>query len=435
MKEHFNVICIGSGPGGYTAAIRASQLGHKTAVLELSTDCVGGTCLNEGCIPVKSLIRHSKMFKLVKGDIKKMVADTKRTVSQLKKGIQYLFKQNEITLIEGRASLVDENKIKIELPDGTKKELTADNIIIATGSKTQKLPGFDFDNKRIISSTNAINLEKIPKSISVIGGGAIGIEFAQLFNNFGTKVTLFEMLDRILPQEDEEISKGLETILKRKGIEVFTNTKRNLNDINSEIILVAVGRVPNIDNIGLEDIGIKLNGKFINVDKMMSTSVKNIFAIGDVINSPMFAHSASSEAIIAAEYLTGMSPEPIDYLNVPKVVYGDIEAASIGFTEEEARSKGCNIKISKTFFKGNGRSVINKETNGFIKIIASEETEAILGIHILGDNAAELIHPFLIAKTAGLSVNDLGKVTFAHPTVSEVIKDACNNVFGKAIHG
>lgn len=418
MNEHYDVVCIGAGPGGYTAAIRAAQLGKRVAVVELSKERVGGTCLNEGCIPVKALICRLQM------------SDIKKTISQLRNGVMYLFKKNNITLIEGKGRLIEKNKIKVGLPGGAEEIITAEFIVLAAGSRAQSIKGLEFDGKKIISSTDAINLDKIPASITIIGAGVIGVEFADIFSNLGAKVTLVEMAEHILPQEDDDISIGLERILKKKDIKIMTGTKLGRNDIDTDLILVSVGRAPNTDELELE-----LDNGFVKTDSMMRTSQKNVFAVGDLINTPMFAHTAHEEAIIAAEYLCGLSPDPINYLNVPRIVYGDVETASIGFTEKEARENGCEIKAAKHFFKANSRSVINQKTEGFIKIIADSETQAFLGVHILGHCASEIIHPFIVAKTAGLEVNDMSRMVFGHPTISETIKDACKAVFERPIHG
>lgn len=434
MNKNYDVICIGSGPGGYTAAIRASQLGKRVAVIDISEDRIGGTCLNEGCVPVKSLIHNSKSFFFSKKEINQISAEMRKTVQQLRNGVKYLFKKNEVVFIEGKASLIDNVTVKIK--NGNNEEvLTAKYIILATGSYPKAIPNLQFDGKRIISSNEAICMEKIPEDITIIGGGAIGVEFAQLFKNFGSQVKLIEILSRIMPLEDSEISSALETILKRKGIEVVTEAKITPDDMNREIVLVSVGREPNTKGLNLGAVSIDANNGFIKVDEMMRTSVENIFAIGDIVPTPMFAHTASEEAVIASECIGGLDPEPINYLNVPRIVYGDIETASFGLTEDDAKRRGYDVKIAKHFFRANSRSVINGQKDGFIKIIADNEDRALLGVHIIGSEAAEIIHPFLVAKTAGLSVDELSKVIYGHPTVSEAIKDACKQVFDKPIHG
>lgn len=435
MVERYDVVCIGAGPGGYIAAIRASQLGKKVAIVEVSKDKIGGTCLNEGCIPVKSIIRNSQLYSLANKSMKEIVDESKKIVSQLRNGVLYLFKKNNITLLEGKARLVGVNEIQIESFKEQKKVIEAGYIILASGSKVHEVPDFNLDGNRIISSREAINLKEIPKSITIIGAGAIGIEFADIFKNFGSSVTLVDIMDRILPQEDIDISRSLERILKKKGVNILTGTKLVPSDINTELILVAVGRKPNISDLGLEEVGVEIKDGFVNVNNYMKTSQGNIFAVGDLIQTPMLAHTAYEEGVIAAEYICGMDPEEINYLNVPMVVYGDTEVASIGFTESAAREKCSDVKVSKHFFKANSRSIINQHPEGFIKIIADSETQALLGVHILGSEASEIIHSFIVAKSAGLSVEELSRIIFAHPTVSEAIKDACKSVFGRPIHG
>jgi len=453
MDKGYDLICIGSGTAGYTAAIRASQLGKHTAIVERSIEKVGGTCLNEGCIPVKGLIRSSQIYSdsllsqrnkgisaSGKKNIKDIMAGTALAVSRLKKGLLYLFKKNNIDLIEGDAELAGANEVLIKMPDGRREYLATQYIILAAGSHTWQIPGFKIDGKRIISSTDALNLEKIPNTITIIGGGAIGVEFAYIFNNLGSKVTIIEAMEHILPHADKDISTGLDRVLRRKGVEIITGRRVKLDEVKTDVILTAVGRVPNTKGLGLENAGVNVDkgiastGNWVKADRMMRTSQKNIFATGDMIKTPMFAHTASEEAVIASEYICGLDPEPINYQNIPMIVYGNVETASIGITEQEAKENGYDIKTAKQYFKSNSRSVINGHTDGFVKIIADKETQAFLGVHILGDGAAEIIHPFIVAKSAGLSVEDMGKIVFGHPTVSEIIKDACKSVFGRPIN-
>ena len=465
MPDKRDVAIIGAGPGGYTAAIRLSQLGKRVCVIDIDETRLGGVCLNEGCIPVKALINSAAAFSAIKKagiygleadvrppDMKKIVAVSQNTSAGLRNGLKSLFKKNGIAFIAGRAKILSDRKIAIESAGG-KEEVEADHIIIAAGSRP-KIPLVAVpDGKLIITSNEAIRLETLPKTMLVMGAGAIGVEFASMFSTLGAKVTLAEMLPRILPFTDEEISKALGMIFKKRGIEVITGVKvKALSKKNKsveavletgagekkaefECILVATGRQPNTDGIGLEAIGVKVKDGFITVDDRMRTSVKNIYAVGDVLNTPMYAHIAYKEGIIAAEEIAGIKGEMIDYENTPHVVFSEPPAAGVGITEAEAKEKGCDVAVSKHFFKANSKAVIDHSDEGFIKVIADRKSRKLLGVYIIGEGATEIIHEFILAKSACLTVDDIAKMVHAHPTLSEIACDAAKAVFGKPIHG
>ncbi|MDP3790041.1 MAG: dihydrolipoyl dehydrogenase [Candidatus Omnitrophota bacterium] len=465
MPDKREVVIIGSGPGGYVAAIRLAQLGKRVSVIDIDETRLGGVCLNEGCVPVKSLINSASVFSVIKKsdiygleadvkppDMKRIVAVSKNVSAVLRNGLKGLFKKNGIEFIGGTAKLLSDKRVEIESKNG-REEIGADNIIIAVGSSPKQIPNVVPDGRNIFTSTEAIRLETLPGTMLVIGAGAIGVELASMFSSLGTKVTIIEMLPHILPFKDEEISKTLERAFKKRGVEVFTNAKvRGLNKKGSsleavfdtvdgekkgefEYVLVAAGRRPNTEGLGLEKAGVKTEGGFIAADEKMRTSVKNIYAIGDVLNTPMYAHVAYREGIIAAESIAGVKSEIIDYDAIPHVIFSEPQIAGVGLTEGEAREKGYDAAISKHFFKANSKAVINRSDEGFIKIIADKKTRKLLGVYVIGEDATEIIHEFVLAKTAGLTVDDIARAVHAHPTLSEIASDAAKAVFGKPIHG
>lgn len=468
MSNKSDYLVIGSGPAGHVSAIRAAQLGLKVAVVEKEEGMFGGVCLNEGCIPAKSLYRSAKIYDLVKRspelcglDIKSglinmsaIVKKSREHAEALRKGLSFLFGKNGIELIKGKASFLDKNTVEIELSAGGKQVVTASNFLIATGSTPRALPGIPFDGKTVLDSSHGIRLGKVPSNILIVGGGAIGTEFASFFNLVGADVTLVEVEENLLPTEDKEIAKRLESVFLRKGIKVFLSSRVKKVMPGSgmaeaiiegphgeflgrfETVLLSVGRTPSTAGLGLEKAGIKTDDKgFIPVDGAMRTTVPNIYAAGDVVRTPMLAHVASAEGELAAEAAAGHTPGPIDYSSVPNAMYGSIQVASVGLTEETVSSSGIPYKTGKQFFKANGRAVVNSETEGFIKVIADEKSRKLIGAHIIGYEAAELIHEFVVAKKAGLTVDDIARTIHAHPTFSETAQDACLAVFGKAIHG
>lgn len=458
----YDVIIIGSGPGGYVAAIRSAQLGLKTAVIEQAE--LGGVCLNWGCIPTKALLKSADIFNNIKKakkfgisvseydfDYSKVIKRSRQVANRLSKGVNYLFKKNEVEVFTGFGKIIGKNTVSISNEDDLIKK-TAKNIIIATGAHTKEFPNMAIDDEIIIGSKNALSNENKPDSIVIIGGGAIGVEFAHFFNSFETEVTIVEMLPNILPQEDEDISIELERNLKRSKIKLLTNTKvksiekkdgkakviyeqnGKLAEIIAEKVMLAVGVEANLKNIGLEEIGIEIENKWIKVNKNYQTNVENIFAIGDVKGAPLLAHSASAEGVIAVEYIAGKNPKSLNYEDIPACTFSHPQVASIGLTEKLANEKYKNIKIGKVPFRAIGKSITIDEPEGFIKIIIDADSKKIIGAHIIGPEAAELISGIGLAKSTEITADKLAKTVFAHPTLSEGIKEAAEDIFGEAIH-
>ncbi|NQT32410.1 MAG: dihydrolipoyl dehydrogenase [Candidatus Omnitrophica bacterium] len=468
MENKYDYIVIGSGPAGHVSAIRAAQLGLKTAVIEKDPNMLGGVCLNEGCIPAKSLINSAKIYGIIKNgsgvltsdlehagvSMKKIVEKSRQAADQLSKGLAFLFKKNGIDLIEGTAKFVDKNTLLVTAEGGEDLTVTADKILIATGSAARALRDMPFDGRHIISSSQAIRLDSVPEKILIVGGGAIGTEFASFFNMIGTDVTVVEIEDSLLPGGDKEVSRRLATLFKKKGINVWTSCRvkeaspsdgrvsaiieTREKEISKEydFILVSIGRDPSTSGLALDSAGVETDeNDFVKVNEKMQTTAENIYAAGDVLPTPLLAHMASAEGEVAAEAAAGHDPEPIDYSAVPNAVYTDIQVASVGLTEEEAKARGIEHAAGKQFFKSNGKAVVIDETDGFIKVIAEISTGKILGVHMIGHEATELIHEFVVAKKAGLTVRDIATAVHAHPTLSETAIDACRAVFDKPIHG
>ena len=430
MSRKYNVAIIGSGPGGYVAAIRLRQLNKSVCVIDINEERLGGVCLNEGCIPVKSLINSARLFSAMRKakdygieaevkrpDMKKVTASSQNAASQLRNGLKGLFKKYGIEFIAGKAKVISGNKLSVTSKSG-KEEIEANKIIIATGSSTIIPSNIKVDGERIITSSEAIKLPRVPKSLLIIGAGAVGVEFCSLFASLETKVTLVEMMPNILPFEDQEISRALERIFKKRGIEVLINTKvkslsRKKNSVEailevagkekkmeSECVLMAMGRKPNIEGIGLEGISVKLQDGFIVTDDKMKTNVEDVYAVGDVLNTPMYAHVAYKEGIIAAENIAGINSEPIDYENVPAVIFSEPQVASVGLTESRAKEKGYEIAVSRQSFRANGLAIATRREDGFIKIIVDKKTRAILGVHIIGGDATEILHECVLAMNS-----------------------------------
>jgi dihydrolipoamide dehydrogenase len=430
----YDIAILGAGPGGYTAAIRAAQLGKSVALIEKEE--VGGTCLNHGCIPTKTIQYSTKLFSKIKKasnfginadnisiDLPKIIDRKDSTVSRLRKGLLYLFKEYKIEMIKGEGKLLDKNTIEV---NGTKVE--ADNIILATGSTTPKKPPIPIDEKKVFSSNGILNLRTVPKTMAIIGAGAIGMEFACIFCELGTKVTVYEMLERILPLEDEEISAALTQSVARKGIEI--NTKTSLSDISGyDIVLISIGR--SLNTQGFEEHGIKVEKGKVKVNEKMQTSIPNIYAIGDIAGKYMFAHSAAREGIVAVENICGKDMK-IDYTSVPRCTYTDPGVASVGITEQEAKANNIEIKIGRFPFSASSKSMIEDERDGMIKIICDKNNK-VIGAHILGTHATELIGETALAIQKGMKVDDVINTIHAHPTVYESIYEAAENVLKQSI--
>jgi len=465
MSDKFQATIIGGGPGGYVCAIRLAQLGFKTACIE-SRGALGGTCLNVGCIPSKSLLNLSENYHKAKsfdqlgievGQIKlnleKMMKNKEKAVDVLTKGVEFLFKKNKVTYFKGTGSLNSNNQIKIT--DSNKKEIliNSDKIIISTGSEAQELPGTKFDEKIILSSTGALSLNSVPKKMLIVGGGYIGLEMGSVWSRLGSEVHVVEFLDHITPGMDKEISKEFMKILKKQGIKFHMETKvENIkkntssatvtisnkdgkqNQIETDVVLISVGRKPNTKNLNLENIGVKLdNKKRVKVNKNFETNIQNIYAIGDVIEGPMLAHKAEEEGIAVAELIAGQSGH-VNYNVIPGVIYTTPEVAAVGQTEEILKEKNVKYKVGKFSFMANSRAKAINEAEGFVKILADEMSDKVLGVHLIGPHAGELIAEMAVAMEFGASAEDIARTCHAHPTFSEAIKEAALSVDKRAIH-
>ena len=465
MSEKFQAIVIGGGPGGYVCAIRLSQLGIKTACIDAGGK-LGGTCLNIGCIPSKSLLNLSENFNKAKNfsnlgievgqvklNLEKIMQNKDKAVDTLTKGIEFLFKKNKFSYFKGIATFQSAKKILIK--DEKKKEtiVEADKVVISTGSEPLSLPGIKFDEKIILSSTGALSLKKIPKKMVVVGGGYIGLEMGSVWLRFGTEVHVVEFLDHITPGMDKEISKEFMKILQKQGMKFHLQTKlegvqKNNNgakviatdkdgkkiDFDCDVVLISVGRKPNTKNLNLEKININLdNKKRIKTNNKFETNIKNIYAIGDVISGPMLAHKAEEEGIAVAELIAGQSGH-VNYDVIPGVIYTSPEVASIGKTEEQLKESNKKYKVGKFPFLANSRAKAIDEPEGFVKILADDKTDKILGVHMIGPHAGEMIAEIGIAMEFGASSEDIARTCHAHPTFSEAVKEAALSVDKRAIH-
>ncbi len=465
MTDKFQAVVIGGGPGGYVCAIRLAQLGFKTACIE-SRGSLGGTCLNIGCIPSKSLLNLSEEFHKaqnlsnkgieigeVKLNLSKMMKNKDKAVTILTKGVEFLLKKNKVTYFKGFGSFKSKNEISVKDHQNKETILKTDNIIIATGSEPMSLPGVEFDEKVIVSSTGALKLEQVPKKMVVVGGGYIGLEMGSVWSRLGAEVQVVEFLDHITPGMDKEISNEFMKILKKQGIkfnmqnkvETIKNNKSgavvstidkdgNKNSFECNVVLISVGRKPNTKGLNLEAVGIKLDEKKrIKTDKSFKTNIENIYAIGDVISGPMLAHKAEDEGIAVAENIAGQSGH-VNYDTIPGVVYTTPEVASIGKTEEQLKEKNIKYKIGKFSFMANSRAKAIDDAEGFVKILADEKTDKVLGAHLIGPHAGELIAEIGVAMEFGASSEDIARTCHAHPTFSEAVKEAALSVDKRAIH-
>ena len=465
MSDKFQAVVIGGGPGGYVCAIRLAQLGLKTACIE-SRGSLGGTCLNVGCIPSKSLLNLSEEFHKVKNlsnkgieigevrlNLKKMMKSKDKAVTILTKGVEFLLKKNKVTYFKGVGSLSSKNEILIK--DENKKEMSihTENIIIATGSVPVSLPGIEFDEKIILSSTGALKLEQVPKKMVVVGGGYIGLEMGSVWSRLGSEVHVIEFLDHITPGMDKEISNEFMKILKRQGIHFHMehkvekikknnkgaiistiDNKGNKKNFECNVVLISVGRKPNTDGLNLKKVGVDLDKKGkVKTDKNFKTNINNIYAIGDVIDGPMLAHKAEDEGIAVAENIAGQSGH-VNYDTIPGVVYTKPEVASIGKTEEQLKEMKIKYKIGKFSFMANSRAKAIDDAEGFVKILADEKTDKVLGAHLIGPHAGELIAEIGVAMEFGASSEDIARTCHAHPTFSEAVKEAALSVDKRAIH-
>jgi dihydrolipoamide dehydrogenase len=467
MARSFDVVVIGSGPGGYVCAIRAAQLGMTVACVEKRAT-LGGTCLNIGCIPSKALLVASEKFheaghelgnfgvqvKEVALDLPKMLAHKDKVVDATVKGVGFLFKKNKIAHVAGTGKIVASGKVEVALTAGGTETLEAKHIVIATGSEVMPLRGIDIDEQRIVSSTGALSLAKVPKTMVVIGGGYIGLELGSVWQRLGSKVTVVEFLDRITPGMDGEVSKQFQRILARQGLAFRLSTKVTsakagkggvtltlepaaggaAETMEAEVVLVSVGRRPFTQGLGLEAVGVALDEKGrVRTDAHFKTSVKGIYAIGDVIAGPMLAHKAEDEGIALAEILAGQAGH-VNYDVIPGIVYTWPEVAAVGRTEEELKAAGVEYRTGKFPFTANARARANGMTDGFVKILADARTDRVLGVHIIGGEAGNMIHECAVAMEFGGSAEDIARTCHGHPTLNETVKEAALGVAGRAIH-
>lgn len=457
----YDVIVLGSGPGGYPAAIRASQLGKKVAIVEREN--LGGICLNWGCIPTKALLKSGQVMEYAnhaadygielkdpKPDFGNIIKRSRGVADKMNKGVTFLMKKNKIDVVMGNGKLISPTKLEVTGTDGKKQTLEAKNIIIATGARARELPSLKFDGKKIIEYRKAMSLENQPKSLIVVGSGAIGTEFAYFYNSIGTKVTIVEFLPRVVPVEDEEISKELEKSFKKQGINIMTSsevtsvdtsgdivkakvkTKDGEVTLEADVVLSATGITANIENIGLEELGVKTEKGRILVDKYQQTNIPGLYAIGDCTPHQALAHKATKEGINAAEHLAGKNPEPIDYNNVPGCTYCSPEVASVGYTENAAKDAGYELKIGKFPFSASGKATAAGATSGFVKIIYDAKYGELLGCHMIGYNVTELIAEIVVARKLETTAHEILNSIHPHPTISEAIKEATAVAYGEA---
>jgi dihydrolipoamide dehydrogenase len=462
MAEQYDVTVIGSGPGGYTAAIRAAQLGMRVGLIE--QEKLGGVCLNWGCIPSKALLKSAELYNSFKKsqefgithtglsyEFPKIIARSRGVADRVSKGVEYLMKKNKIQVVSGTAKLTGRNSIEVTKENKVTDTIKTKNIIIATGGRPRSIPGVTIDRKKIITSSEAMTLPEQPQSMIIIGGGAIGVEFAYFYNSFGTKVTIIEMLPSILPIEDKEITKILDASLKKSGINILTSTKvegvkigncvtvtvsdkDGNKDVDADIALMAVGVQANIENLGLETLGIKLEHGFIAVNEFCKTNIDGIFAIGDVAGPPLLAHVASHEGIVSIDYIAGKAKHGIDKTNIPSGTYCQPQVASIGLTEDAAIAKGYKIKVGRYPFRPLGKAMAIGESEGIVKLVFDEKFGELLGAHIIGSEATEMIAELGIAKALETTWEELANTMHAHPTLSEAVMEAAGQAFDVAIN-
>jgi len=454
----YDIIVLGSGPGGYVAAIRASQLGLKTAIIE--KESLGGVCLNWGCIPTKALLKSAQVFEYLKHaedygltvtgadkDFTKVVERSRGVADGMSKGVQFLMKKNKIDVINGYGKLKPGKKVEV---DGT--EYSADHIIIATGARSRELPNLPQDGKKVIGYREAMTLPKQPKSMIVVGSGAIGVEFSNFYNSMGTEVTIVEYLPRLVPVEDEDVSKQFERIFKKSGIKVMTNasvesldtsgklvkatvkTKKGEEVLEAEVVLSAVGIVSNLENIGLEDVGIVIDRNKIIVNDWYQTNIPGYYAIGDVTPGPALAHVASAEGITCVEKIAGMHVEPIDYGNIPGCTYTSPEIASVGMTEKQAKEAGYELKVGKFPFSASGKASASGAKDGFVKVIFDAKYGEWLGCHMIGAGVTDMIAEAVLGRKLETTGHEVLKAIHPHPTMSEAVMEAVADAYGEVIH-
>ena len=457
----YDLVVVGGGPGGYVAAIRASQLGLRAALVE--KDNVGGVCLNWGCIPSKALLKNAEVLNLFKRseefgisfdnlhyDFGKAIARSREVVGHLTDGVGFLLKKNKVDLLKGCARLLDASTV--EVINGSSQILKASNVIIATGARTRPIPGLSVDGEAIITSREALELPEVPSPVVIVGGGATGVEFAHLYKSYGAEVTVLEILPRLLPNEDEEIGKQLERSFRREGIKIITNARvleaakhgggvrlrfespDGVKSTDCQKVLVAVGVQGNSEDLGLEQLGIEVEKSFIKINERMQTNLPRIYAIGDVTGKLLLAHVAQAQGIVAAETITGIESRPLDYKKMPRATYCQPQVTSFGYTEKEAIDLGFSVNVGRFPFQANGKALASGEGEGFVKLIVNGDNDEILGVHMIGAEVTEMLPEVTITSLLGGSARELGWLVHSHPTLSETIKEAALAVHQGAIH-
>ena len=475
MENKFDIVVIGAGPGGYVAAIRASQLGFNTAVIEKAE--LGGVCLNWGCIPTKALLKSAQVYNYTKhladygvelrnadgtpveadavvsyADIKKVVERERGVSAQMSKGIEFLFKKNKITVLKGTAKILSGSQVEVTPEAEEAYTVEASHIIVATGSRPNSLPFAPIDGEKIISYRQALVPETLPKSMAIIGSGAIGSEFTYFYRSMGVDVTLIEFMDQIVPLEDKDVADQLSRSFRKMGIKVMVSsgvkaidttsegcklsieTKKGMVELEVDRVLSAVGVIPNTNGIGLEELGVEMNRGKIVVDDFFRTNVPGIYAIGDVIATPALAHVASAEGIACVEKIAGMDVQPVDYSNIPGATYTSPEIASVGLTEKKVKEMGIEYKVGKFPFTASGKATTAGEKDGFVKLIIDANTDKILGAHLIGANVTEMLSGIVLARNVGATAKDIIKTIHPHPTMSEAIMEAAAAAHGEVIH-
>lgn len=463
-ENSFDVVVIGSGPGGYVAAIRAAQLELRTALIE--RDRLGGVCLNWGCIPSKALLTNARVYNTIRHagdwgiqvgdiefDIDHIIGRSRDVSDNISKGVEFLMKKNKIEVFEGSGRLAGDGKVMVHNNGEKDREVSAEHIILATGARARSIPGVEIDGERVMSSRQALELREIPKRIVIIGAGAIGCEFAYFYSSFGAEVTLVEMMDHLLPIEDEEVSKELERSFKKQGIGFLlgskvdslkvkkdevrvqvTGGKKGDRELVADRVLVAVGVQGNVEDLGLEEVGVETDRDKVKVDRWYRTNVEGIYAIGDLIGPPWLAHVASHEGIVCVEHLAGAKTHPVDYLTIPGCTYCQPQVASVGLTEKKAKDEGYSVKVGKFAFRILGKAKASQATEGFVKLIFDEKYGELLGAHIIGEEATEMIAELVGAKALEATYLEILKTVHAHPTLSEAVMEAAGAAYGEQIH-
>ncbi|WP_227937801.1 dihydrolipoyl dehydrogenase [Alkalihalobacillus deserti] len=465
MIKEYDVVIIGGGTGGYVAAIRASQLGLKAAIVEKGK--IGGTCLHAGCIPSKALLRSAEVYANTKNaeefgviapevglDFSKVQARKEEITTRLFKGVQHLMKKGKIDVFEGKGSILESRNVLVEMNNEEREIiLNSPNILIATGSRPRTLPGLEADGQYVMTSDEALQMEELPDSIIIVGGGVIGIEWASMLVDFGLQVTVIEYADRILPTEDKDVSKEVQRLMKKKGVKIVTGAKvlpetlekgecvsikaehkGKETSFSAEKLLVSVGRLPNVEGVGLNNTTIEMERGFIQTNEYYQTNELHIYAIGDVIGGLQLAHVASHEGIIAIEHIAGENPTPLDSTLVSKCVYSSPEVASVGLTEGEAKDKGYKVKTGKFSFRAIGKALVFGESDGFVKLVVEEESNKLLGAHMVGPHVTDMITETGLARVLNATAMDIAHTIHPHPTLSEAIGEAALAVYGKEIH-